>query len=184
MPVSDFQKKKLLHLFHTFFDTNKNGTIDKKDFDMALERVTAMRKMTSGDAKHKEVQENLAYVWEHLKQVADRDNDGTVSEQEWLKMWEEATGSQKQPPWVHRYQSFLFEAEDVSGDGKIDETEYVQAYTQFGLSADECRNAFKKLTASGEKEIDKKLFEQRFNEFVMSTDPSAAGNYLFGKAAY
>ena len=184
-----------------FIDTNKNGTIDKKDFDMALERVAKIRKLNSDDPKHKEVAGNLSYVWEHLKQVADRDNDGTVSEQEWLKMWEEANSLQQQPAWVQRYQSFLFEVEDVSGDGKIDETEYIQAYTHFGLTADECKNAFKKLTTvkddfwnnqnsaknigwyrvltnerseqwplinfqSGEKEINKQLFEQRFNEFI------------------
>ena len=127
-------------------DSNKNGIIDKKDFDMALEKTASNRKLTVGDVKHKEVQESLAYVWEHLKKVADRDNDGTVSTEEWLKMWDEAISEQQNPPWVSRYQSFLFEAEDVTGDGKVDLGEYTTAYTSYGVSEEECKNAFKKLT--------------------------------------
>ncbi|OQV19692.1 putative Calexcitin-1 [Hypsibius exemplaris] len=172
------------HLFHTFFDANQNGTIDKKDFDMALEKTAKNRSLSAGDAKHKEVQESLSYVWEHLKKVADRDNDGTVSTEEWLKMWDEAISAKQNPPWVDRYQSFLFEAEDVTGDGKVDEQEYTTAYTSYGVAADECKNAFKKLTNGGPDTISKDVFEKRFQEFVTSNDPNAAGNYLFGKASF
>lgn len=113
---------------------------------MALEKTAGLRKLTPGDAKHLEVQASLAYVWEHLKKVADRDNDGTVSTEEWLKMWDEAISAQQNPEWVSRYQGFLFEAEDVTGDGKVDLDEYTTAYTSYGVSADECKQAFTKLT--------------------------------------
>ncbi|XP_055342009.1 calexcitin-2-like [Paramacrobiotus metropolitanus] len=182
--VSDFQKKKLLHLFNTFFDCNKNGTIERKDFDMALERVASLRQVSQGSGKYREVEESLNYVWEHLKKVADRDNDGNVSQQEWLKMWEEAITSQQEPQWVKRYQDFLFEVEDVSGDGKVDEKEFVAAYTQFGIGQDECRGAFKKLTNGTGGEISKADFEKRFREFILSNEPSAPGNYLLGKSTF
>lgn len=130
---------------YIFSDCNHNGTIEKKDFDLALDRVGQLRKFPAGSPKLQEVQDNLGYVWEHLKKVADRDNDGTVSEQEWLKMWEEAVSANQDPAWVKRYQNFLFEVEDVSGDGKVDENEYVAAYKQYGIAADESKTAFKKL---------------------------------------
>ena len=97
-----------LILFYTT-DTNKNGTIDKKDFDMALEQVGKVRKLQAGSGKMSELKQHLDHVWETLKKQADRDNDGNVSEQEWLKMWEEAINEKQDPAWVKRYQQFLFE---------------------------------------------------------------------------
>lgn len=34
--VSDFRAKKYLHVFNTFIDLNKDGTIDKNDFLLTM----------------------------------------------------------------------------------------------------------------------------------------------------
>nr|AWI63388.1 calexcitin 1 isoform X1 [Sogatella furcifera] len=184
MPISPFRMKKLMYVFNVFFDVNKSGQIDRKDFELAIERICKMRGWSEGDAQYADTKKILLQVWEGLKQRADHDHDGQVSHEEWCSMWDEyAKNPEKALEWQLSYMDFMFDMEDTSGDGAIDEEEFASVCVSYGIPEEECRTAFRKFSAPGES-LTKEKFAVLWKEFFCTDDPNAPGNFVFGKAVF
>ncbi|XP_063829158.1 calexcitin-2-like [Ostrinia nubilalis] len=181
--VSDFRKKKYSYVFTVFFDTNKSGTIDKKDFDLAKEQIAKLRGWKSGEPTYKILEDTLNQLWEGL-QGADANKDGEVSVDEWVGVWDSyAKNPSGAPEWQSLYARFVFQLEDGSNDGSIDGEEFSTVLASFGGDKAEAVEAFKKL-AGGKSSISWAEFEKLFTEYFTAEDASAPGNFLFGKTSY
>lgn len=181
--VSDFRKKKYLHVFTVFFDTNRSGNIDKKDFELAIENITKLRGWSAGDPKYAETQSTLMKIWDGL-QVADSDKDGEVSFDEWVKMWDTyAQNPSSVLEWQNLYSKFIFQLEDASSDGSIDSDEFSSVYTSFGLDKAESVTAFQKMS-KGKSNVTWPEFQQLWKEYFTSDDVNAPGNFIFGKTSF
>ncbi|XP_061718697.1 calexcitin-2-like [Cydia pomonella] len=182
--VSDFRKKKLLHVFNAFFDTNGSGNIDKKDFELAIEKISTLRGWKAGDAKYKETQETLLKIWDGLQSRADADKDGQVSFDEWVTMWDDFAKNPASPlEWQNLYAKFIFQLEDASNDGSIDSEEFSSVYVSFGLNKAESVEAFKKMS-KGKANVSWDEFQGLWKEYFASEDQNAAGNFIFGKTSF
>lgn len=182
--VSDFRKKKLLHVFKSFFDTDGSGNIEKDDFLMAIERITKTRGWKAGDDKYKFVEETLLKIWDGIQKVADENKDGQVSQDEWIAMWDKYSKNPSEAfEWQTLYCKFAFTLEDASDDGSIDSEEFSSVYASFGLDKDEAVAAFKKM-ANGKSEVSWAEFQDLWKEYFSSEDVNAAGNYIFGKTSF
>ncbi|XP_069674945.1 calexcitin-2 isoform X2 [Periplaneta americana] len=182
--MSDFRRKKLLHVFNVFFDVNHSGTIEKKDFELAVERICKARGWKESDPKHTETKDILFKVWDGLRQKADANQDGQVSHEEWVTMWDDYAKNPDQAlGWQNQYMNFMFELEDSSGDGTIDEEEFKSLCVSYGLSPDESTEAFGKFTSNNTVEITREVFADLWKQFFASEDPNAPGNYIFGKVS-
>lgn len=179
--VSDFRKKKLLHVFNSFFDTDGSGNIEKADIAAAVERITKNRGWKAGDEKYKYIEETLYKIWDGIQEVADANKDGQVSQDEWIAMWETFTTTPFE--WQNQYCKFAFTIEDASNDGSIDAEEFSSVYASFGLNKDEAVKAFQKM-AKGKTEVTWPEFQALWKEYFSSEDVNAAGNYIFGKTSY
>ncbi|KAJ8676364.1 hypothetical protein QAD02_012151, partial [Eretmocerus hayati] len=183
MPLSEFRKKKLLFVFNTFFDVNQSGSIDVKDFELAVQKICDTRGWGAGHPKSQQTKDALNKVWAGLQQRADADDDGQVSREEWYSMWEDyAKDPDNAPEWQQIYMNLVFDIEDTSGDGSIDETEFSQVCRNYGVDESESREAFKKLEVGNEVTRDK--FEKLWKQFFSSDDPGTAGNFIFGKTTF
>ncbi|CAG9765160.1 unnamed protein product [Ceutorhynchus assimilis] len=184
MPISEFRKKKLLYVFHVFFDVNQSGTIDRKDFEIAIDKICTLRGWEKNSETYTKTFQAMLEVWEGLKQRADSNKDGQVSVEEWALMWDDYS---KNPDsaleWQNQYRRFMFELEDASGDGCIDKDEYSSVCTCYGLEAQECREAFDKMSG-GKDSVSYDEFKVLWEQFFKSEDPSEPGNYIFGKANF
>ncbi|XP_013193755.1 calexcitin-2-like [Amyelois transitella] len=182
--VSDFRKKKLQHVFTTFFDTNKSGNIDKKDFELAIDNIAKLRKFTSGDAKYNEVKTTLLKIWDGLQSRADADKDGEVSFDEWVSMWDDyAKNPTAALDWQKDYCKFIFQLEDASNDGSIDSEEFSSVYASFGLNKSDAVAAFQKMS-KGKSSVSFAEFQELWKEYFTSEDASAPGNFIFGKTSF
>lgn len=182
--VSEFIEKKLKHVFTVFFDVNKSGTIDKKDFELAIEKITKLRNAKPGDAKYKETQDTLLKIWDGLQGHADADKDGQVSIDEWNRMWEDYAKNPAKPlEWQNLYSKFIFQLEDASNDGSIDSEEFSSVYSAFGLDKKETVAAFQKM-AKGKSSVSWPEFQTLWKEYFTSEDANSAGNYIFGKTHF
>nr|QEQ55814.1 juvenile hormone diol kinase [Heortia vitessoides] len=175
--VSDFRKKKLQHVFTVFFDTNKSGNIDKKDFDLAVEKVAGIRGWKAGEAPYKVLQDTLNALWEGI-QTADANKDGEVTFDEWVSAWDTIDKE-----WQILYAKFIFQLEDASSDGSIDSGEFSTVYASFGIDKAEAVAAFQKM-ANGKANVSWPEFEQLFKEYFTSEDVNAPGNFIFGKTSF
>ncbi|KAJ8712615.1 hypothetical protein PYW07_005457 [Mythimna separata] len=178
--VSDFRKKKLLHVFNAFFDTNKSGSIDKKDFELAVQKISEFRGYKPGDAKYKNVEDTLMKIWDGLQSRADSNNDGEISQDEWIEMWDQfAQNPSAAANWQSLYCKFIFELEDAANDGAIDVEEFSSVYESFGLDKQESIEAFQKM-AKGKETVSFEEFQQLWKEYFVTEDQDAPGNFIFG----
>lgn len=183
MSLSEFRKKKLLHVFSVFFDVNHSGTIEEKDFELAVEKTCRMRCWDESNPKHRETRETLMMIWESLRRMADTDNDEKVTTDEWYDMWTiEAKNDASE--WQSKYMEFMFNLEDTSGDGVIDESEFTAVYASYGIDEEECRQAFNRFSKNNTVPVTKEVFRKLWREYFSSDDPNALGNYIFGKANF
>ncbi|XP_034834801.1 calexcitin-2-like [Maniola hyperantus] len=182
--ISEFRKMKYLYLFHAFFDTNSSGSIDKNDFEVAIENIAKLRGWKPEDEKYKETEKSLKDIWEGLEKAADANKDGQVSIEEWLTMWEEFAKNPSEPfEWQAMYCKFIFELEDASSDGVIDSEEFSTVHECFGLQKEDSEAAFKFMTR-GKKTITWEEFQELWKQYFTSENPMDPGNFIFGAATY
>ncbi|XP_050420528.1 calexcitin-2 [Adelges cooleyi] len=183
--ISQFRKNKLMYVFHVFFDVNSSGTIDKKDFEIAIERFCNMRGWSGDAEKVEKTRTCLLKVWDGLQSGADKDNDGQVTQEEWCAMWDEfSKNPSAAQDWQTHYMNFMFELVDTSGDGAIDEAEFTEVCQSNGVSPTEASEAYQKFTKGGTIKVSRDEFAKYWVEFFASEDQSALGNFIFGKTSF
>uniref|UniRef100_T1IX98 EF-hand domain-containing protein n=1 Tax=Strigamia maritima TaxID=126957 RepID=T1IX98_STRMM len=163
-------------------NTNQSGTIEGRDFELAVEKTCRMRGWDEKHAKYRETYDNLMHIWEILRTKADTDNDDKVTTDEWYEMW--SKDSNEEEDWQTKYMDFMFQLEDTSGDGIIDENEFISVYTHYGIPADECRQAFGVFSQNNTVKVTKDYFRKLWKEYFMSDDPKSTGNFIFGKIKF
>ncbi|XP_055381584.1 calexcitin-1 [Condylostylus longicornis] len=184
MSISDFRRKKLLYVFHVFFDVNQSGEIDLDDFKLAIEKVCSLRGWGSGHPKNAETHDIMLRIWEGLRSKADRDGDGQVSVDEWCNMWDAyAKDPDSALDWQQRYMNFMFDLEDASNDGAIDAKEFALVCSSYGLDKSECEQAFTKMS-QGAEEVTREQFADLWKEYFSAEDKNAPGNFIFGKLSF
>ncbi|KAL3884694.1 hypothetical protein ACJMK2_024806 [Sinanodonta woodiana] len=195
--LSDFQKRKLLHEFHTFFDMNKDGTLEAKDFELAREKICQMSGWKPDTDKYKKTRELFIQIWRKLQDVGDTNVDGRITAEEWLNMWEIfnkenqqvetkeiSDGTKNIPDWLDKYIEYKFDLLDRTGDGVIDVEEYEYVMSEFGVPSKDARNAFLMFSENHEKKVDIGYFRELCVEFYRSDDPCALGNFINGRLSY
>lgn len=185
--LTEFQRKKIINLFENLYDTNRDGTIEKEDFDQALKKIASLHNWTPSDPAFQKSQARVDKIWEGLQATADTgEKDGKISKEEWTQMWEECIKDIVQgktfPVWQQEYMEFMFFANDTSDDGYIDRDEYTTIYKLFGFSSDEVNTCFDKISEGlPENKLSKEDFEALWREYFTAEDENAKGNYLFGR---
>jgi len=186
MSLTEFQRKKVLNLFENLYDTNKDGVIERVDFDEALEKIVKLHHWSHNEKAFTDAQATLNRIWDGLRARADVNNDGKIQKDEWCKMWGECIGDVAAgkgfPAWQQDYMEFMFYANDTSGDGFIDQGEYTAVYNLFGFSNDDVKVCFAKISEGcANNMLSKADFEALWQEYFLSDDENAKGNFLFGR---
>ncbi|XP_041355757.1 sarcoplasmic calcium-binding proteins I, III, and IV-like [Gigantopelta aegis] len=185
--LTDFQKKKILDVFNTLYDTNKDGVIELTDFEEAIKKFCSIHKWPKDGDKYIAAKHTMSTIWDGLRGFADYDEDNKVTKDEWLKMWSSCVGDLSTdgdkgfPDWQKNYMEFMFTVNDTSGDGFIDKSEYTTLYTAFGIDKATCETTFDRLAQGTNGKISKEDFKTLWKEYFVSNDRNARGNFLFGK---
>ncbi|XP_013148156.1 PREDICTED: calexcitin-2-like [Papilio polytes] len=182
--VSEFRKQKLLHLFNIFFDTDSSGSIERNDFELAAENIAKLRGWKPNDDQYKETLESLIKIWEGLQNAADSDNDGKVTADEWVNMWETyARNPSSGANWQQVYCKFMFQLEDAGGDGAIDCEEFSAVFESFGLLKEDSVAAFN-VISKGKQKVTWQEFQELWIQYFASDNPNDPGNFIFGAATF
>uniref|UniRef100_T1IJW5 EF-hand domain-containing protein n=1 Tax=Strigamia maritima TaxID=126957 RepID=T1IJW5_STRMM len=187
LQLSDFQKRKLLHEFHTFYDLNKDGIIEWKDFSMAKDNICMLNGWVPGSKKHQETSALFKDIWTSLCRSADRYQDDQITADEWISMWQQfhklccRRETQELPSWLSNYMQYRFNMYDRTGDGVIDCEEFVYVVTRLGIPEKDARQAYLIFTETNTKDVDFEYFSKLVGEYYMSNDPASLGNFITGK---
>ncbi|KAK2149574.1 hypothetical protein LSH36_446g02050 [Paralvinella palmiformis] len=200
--LSDFQKRKILHEFDTFYGIQvlivlsmlsprsavRHSNVNKCQLDGGFKlapfcsewHICKLSGWKDGSPKYKRCQELFREIWSNLQVEGDSDTDGSISQEEWLNMW------------TNIYRGKLaYEREkakhksDENSDGVIDAEEFEYTLSDgFNMPAKDCRNAFMMFSEAGQKKVDLPYFRQLALQYYLSTDPVALGNFINGRLSY
>lgn len=178
--VSEVRKAKLNYVFDTYFDINQDGSIEKDDFDLAIENIAKCRGYNKGGPRYTDTETSFLKIWENLRAKADTNKDNKVSRDEWIALWSDAASEE----WKTLYRDFMFRLQDANADGTIDSEEFVIVTSTFGVPVDEAKKSFLTISKNQTQEITPAVYGQLWGEFFTSDDKNALGNSIFGKNTF
>jgi len=181
MSLSDFRLAKLTYVFERFFDIDKSGTIEKEDFVLAVKQICKVRGWSESDKSYQEVSASFLKMWDVLRKRCYKEDNEKISPEEFVQLWR---NPEKIDEWERVYMDLMFQLQDTSGDGVIDEVEFASVCESYGVNPAEARQAFQTFSHRGHVEVDPKYYEKMWKEYFGSDDPSAMGNFMFGKISF
>jgi len=181
MSMSEFRLAKLTYVFERFFDTDKSGTIEKEDFVLSVKQLCKVRGWPESDPRYAATQASFLRMWEVLRKRCYKEDNERISPEEFVQLWR---NPDKIDDWERVYMDLMFELQDTSGDGVLDEDEFASVCDSFGVNPAEARQAFNTFSKRGHVAVDKKYYEKLWKEYFGSDDAAAMGNYMFGKISF
>jgi len=180
MPLTPFQKHKIRRLF-TVLDVNRDGRVDRNDF---IRRVQALARLSGWTEGSPEYERNLDYVlqeWESIRDSADLDDSGAVTAEEYLRYAEIFLDDRDAVRAYARGDvQLLFDAMDRDGDGAITLDEYRAYLVACGVDASAADVFFAHADLDEDGHITRSEMSHAVEEFLISEDRNAAGNFMFG----
>ena len=175
--MTETQRHKMLHFFHVL-DINNNGILEEDDFTLVGNEISDQ----IGHAKNST--ERLALKVKSyglfLKILNDiGKSEATLVFEELLVFYEDYVLI-KSNDYILQASEYLFSLFDQDGDGYIDKDEYLDMFKAYGLYSANALKAFDLLDLNSDAKISKQELIKAFSEFFLSSDPNAAGNWIFG----
>uniref|UniRef100_A0A914WCC7 EF-hand domain-containing protein n=1 Tax=Plectus sambesii TaxID=2011161 RepID=A0A914WCC7_9BILA len=175
-------------------DLDGDGYVTSEDFRVAKEYICKLNGWPADGEREETADAVFKSIWESLEKLGDRDNDGRITSDEWLQMWENLyrrmfdklpngtmPSIEDLPLWCYRYMLHRFHMFDRTGDGTIDKEEYEYVISHFNVSAATAHKAFVLFSENHQRTIDFPTFCHLCAEYYFSSDPAALGNFIVGK---
>ena len=177
---SELLNKKMAVLFQGL-DVDKNGVVDREDFDQITANFARIRGWEPGSSDYENLHHQLISMWEDYWINADIDKDNKVSLDEWIESYSKqyAVDQDSSAAAWQEPMATLFEVIDIDDDEKIAVEEYKQLLTAFGFNASGYEEIFQKLDTNGDGYIFKQEYLQLIKEFC-GENPEATGNLFYG----
>jgi len=178
--LSELQTKKLTYYFHTF-DVDKNGVLEKSDFDRIVNGVAEAYNITQDSETYQYISSTYGKRWEALAKEADTNADNKVSLDEWLSYQDKLLNDSKSDFLYLKIASMFTDIQDVDKDGAISLEEYKVIYKVHGIGNDTlATEIFSKLDFDGDGKIMKNDCLNLVADFYLSGNPQSPGNLFFG----
>lgn len=183
MPLSAFQKQKLGRMFDVL-DADGDGFVERSDYTGRVDAFARLQGWTEDAPEWARNRRFAVQSWEALAESADQDEDGRVSRAEFMR-WADIFLDDRDA--VRAYArgdvQLLFDAMDVDGDGRITEDEYRRYLEVCGVDTSAAAAFFAYADLDENGRVGRDEMSHAFEEFLLSENPRAAGNLLFGPLA-
>ena len=179
------QKEKLTQVFR-IWDTSDNGFLELEDWETIAKRHAELDGFATDSPEYKEMLALFTAIWNVIRNFADTDRDQRVSLDEFLTYAEDEFGDVEEVAYdkLPDRQRGMFEVilkwTDRDEDGRIGYDDYASWLSAWLGHEVSPKQAFERLDADGDGYISIDEMRQHIAEFVLSDDPNAAGNRLFG----
>lgn len=163
-------------------DTDGNGRIEQQDFDLIVTRLSDQFGQAPGSPKHTELSKAYRGMWEGLRSLMDTDGDGAISREEYTAgLRADAATGEGYRQLVRPVAKAIIGLCDLNGDGRLDGEELAKAHIAMGMEDKDHEAAMSRLDLDGDGFISEDELAQAIEQFFLSEDEDAAGNWLFGK---
>ncbi len=179
--LPDILLKKLTRHFH-FRDLNKDGYVERSDWEQCAQNLTAIRGWEAGSSEYEDVMERHVDMWTTFWQPADLNYDGKVSLEEYLHLAEtqRKMGFDYEMGRVRKLFAAIFDTLDLDADGELTLAEYKLFFQAWGLEEALAVEAFNSLDLNADARLSRAAFLQYGVNFYINDEPNVPGNLIFG----
>ncbi len=181
--LTDLQRQKQSYIFN-LLDFDSNGFIERDDFVGIAENLCIVRGEELDSDEAQEVLEQCHQLWDSLEFYIDANRDDKCTLDEWLLFVDLQLVNNDSDDGYHKYIDSvvgrLFDLYDTNGDGHISIDEFIDIFLSFRLEAGLVAKSFKMLDINGDGIITKEELVKAVNEFLLSNNIDAPGNWIFG----
>lgn len=181
--LGDLQRRKAAHYFD-LIDADGNGLIEPADFQWRADRLAEALEVT-GEAERDRLRRRVMLWWEHLSTLADANDDGRITRQEWEMYWERfkiavSMGSNRRSiERLERVARHTFRAIDRTNSGRVTNDEFSNWLAAWDIDRHEA--VFHRLDRDDKGYLTEADLTEATKEFYLSNDPEAPGNVLYGE---
>jgi juvenile hormone diol kinase len=178
--LTHFQKRKLTRYFNCL-DVDGNGFFEKEDLDIIVTRLAKTRNVAEGTEEYEGLSAGISMIWDYARKYGESKNEDKVSLADWLAHEDYILASED---FLENYMRAItrgvFDLVDADGSGEISVEEYTEIMSAFGVAEGIPEWSFKHLDLNGDGKISKDEFVTIVEQFHLSQDRDAPGNFLFG----
>lgn len=181
--LGDLQRQKAAYYFD-LIDANDNGVIERADFQRRADRLSEALDVTSEEERTR-LQRRILLWWKHLSMLADANNDGRITREEWRRYWERfkiavSLGDHRRSlERLERVARHTFRAIDRTDSGTVTEEEFANWLQAWDV--DHIETVFRRLDRDNTGHLVEEDLTEAIKEFYLSNDPDAPGNVLYGE---
>lgn len=179
--LTELQKRKLTLAFH-HNDLDHDGYLARNDYEEYAKRICKALGFAPGSPEHDAIFAQTVAAWDtDVLRTFDRDGDKRVSLEEHLAAYDVSLND----PALHNrlmteYASSVLKLWDRDGDGKLSSADYATLLGCYGVPAKMASGAFEHLDRDGDGYLSTGECLKGVEEFFLSDDPDAPGNWLIG----
>lgn len=178
--LTALQTRKLTRAF-SLFDVDRNGFMERSDCELVVGATTQAMGYALGSPEYEAYHTEYMAGWDDLLQLGDSDHDQRLSLTEFC----DAYGKMMAAP--ARFNAVILSTVktiislwDSNKDGKVSQSEYNAYLIAFHATEAEADAAFGRLDRNGDGYLTVDELIQSAEEFFLSDDPEASGNWLVG----
>jgi len=179
--LTELQKRKLTVLFH-HHDMDNDGYLARDDYEEYARRLCEALDLAPGSPEYDAVHTQTLAAWDtDVLKAFDKDGDNRVSLEEHLASYDVSIND----PVLHNqlqteYANSLLKLWDRDGDGRLSGAEYAALLGCYGVPEEAAREAFGHLDRDGDGYLSTEECLEAIEEFYLSDDPDAPGNWMVG----
>ena len=181
--LSTFQRSKLIYFFH-LLDLNRNGLLQFNDFSEMVEQVRLKIGLEERSMAHKRIADKGTRLFHQLLSDISPAEHQSISEEEWISYFEKRLGGKFSEMAVTTYKEliyqYIFDFFDHNRDGFITKNELKSLFEIFGADLEYLDKSFAKLDKNEDQKISRYEILAAIEDFLISDDKEAAGNWIFG----
>ncbi|TYB69327.1 calcium-binding protein [Nonomuraea sp. PA05] len=176
--VQNSIEQKFTYLF-TWFDRTGDGQLTRDDFQGIGEVFAAV---APDEPNKNALREAFMLWWDVLGEAGAPDSRGRIGPQEFITAMRThvAADAKTIERLVMPIIDALMRALDTDKSGMLTADEYVRMYDALGIDPATSAPAFQRLDRNGSGTITHDEFRTAIEEFYLSTDTEAPGNWLLG----
>eukprot|EP01103_Thecamoeba_quadrilineata_P007485 TRINITY_DN17359_c0_g1_i1.p1 TRINITY_DN17359_c0_g1~~TRINITY_DN17359_c0_g1_i1.p1 ORF type:complete len:194 (-),score=34.67 TRINITY_DN17359_c0_g1_i1:155-709(-) len=177
MPLSDFQKRKVEHLFNVE-DINKNGVLQEDDYILIAKKQLAKSGISDESEQGQKYIQVYKDEWLRLSTEA-KAEEGMVTLDKYTNYFENIIEKNDFSFFKNVVHTYIASG-DTDGDGKLSLEEYAALLSAVGISEDQAKANFDQLDLNKDGYLDESEFLHHLQQFLTSDDPASVSNHFLG----